>query len=398
MPRPDSLAVAAVLTALVAFGPISTDLYLPSLPSLPAAFGTSAAMAQLTLSVFLIGFAAGMAAYGPLSDRFGRRPLILGGVGVYVVASAACALAPSIEALILFRLIQAVGASCGPVLARAVVRDVYGRERAARVLAYMTLAMALAPAIGPILGGQITDTFGWRANFWLLAGFGASILVAALALLDETNRMKDPTALQGEQWVRNHGVLLRHRAYVGQVLTVAATYSAIFAFISGSSFVMIDVLGLSPQRYGTSFAAVVVGYMIGTFATGRLALRLGADRLVRAGTLLSASGGAVMLALALTTPPSAAAVIGPFFVVMLGAGLTLPNAIAGALGPFPAMAGLASSLLGFVQMTVAAGLGVAVGQIADGTARPMAAAICLSALAAMLVSRALGPRRPIAAG
>lgn len=392
MPRPDSLVVAAVLTALVAFGPISTDLYLPSLPSLPGAFGTSLATVQLTLSVFLIGFAVGMAAYGPLSDRFGRRPLILAGIAVYAVASVACALAPSIEALIGFRLIQAIGASSGPVLARAVVRDVYGRDRAARVLAYMTLAMALAPAIGPILGGQIAAWFGWRANFWLLSGFGALILIAALTLIEETNRAKDPTALQAEQWLRNQGVLLRHRAFIGEVLTVAASYSGIFAFISGSSFVMIDILHLTPQRYGASFGIVVIGYMIGTFATGRLTLRLGPDRLVRAGTLLSACGGSVMLALALAAPPSVAAVIGPFFVFMVGAGLTLPNAIAGALGPFPTMAGLASSLLGFVQMTVAAGVGVLVGQVADGTARPMAAAVCLCALAATLAYRALAVR------
>ncbi len=393
MPRPDSLAVAAVLTALVALGPISTDLYLPSLPSLPSALGTDVATVQLTLSVFLAGFAAGMAVYGPLSDRFGRRPLVLAGVALYVGGSIACAGAPSIEALIGFRLIQAIGASSGPVLARAVVRDVYGRERAARVLAYMTLAMALAPAIGPVIGGVLTGWLGWRANFWALALIGGLILVAAAMLLAETNRAKDPTALHVRQWLRNQGTLLRHRAYLGQILTVAASYSGIFAFISGSSFVMIDVLGLSPRLFGASFATIVLGYMIGTFATGRLSHRVGPERLVRAGTAISAAAGTVMLALALLDRPSVPAVIGPFFLFMLGAGLTLPNAIAGAIGPFPAMAGLASSLLGVAQMTVAAGVGIAVGHATDGTARPMAAAVCLCAVASAILCRTLAYRR-----
>lgn len=389
MPRPDSRLIAALLTALVAFGPLSTDLYLPSLPSLTGIFGTDVATVQLTLSVFLAGFAAGQVLYGPLSDRFGRRPLLLGGIVLYVAASIACALAPGIEALILARFLQALGACCGPTLGRAVVRDVYGRERAARVLSYMAMAMALAPAVGPVIGGALTVAFGWRSCFWLLTGFGLVMLAGVHGLLAETNRHKDPAATRPRQLLRNHLTLARHRAYLGYVLVVACTYSGIFAFISGSSFVFIGGLGLSPQAYGLCFGAVVTGYMIGAFAAGQLTLRLGLDRLIVAGTALSSLAGLAMLGLAAAGWLSVAAVIGPYFVFMIGAGLTLSNAQAGAIGPFPAMAGLASGLLSFVQMVLAALVGIAVGHLTDGTAMPMAGAVCGVSLSAALAHRLL---------
>jgi len=172
MRSPNGLAVTALLTALVALGPISTDLYLPSLPGLARDFGVAAADVQLTLSVFLIGLAVAQLIHGPLSDRFGRRPVLLTGLAIYVVASVACLLAPTIEVLIAVRFVQAVGACVGPVLARAIVRDVHGREGATRILAYMSAAMALAPAIGPIVGGFVEVWLGWRVNFLLLVAYG----------------------------------------------------------------------------------------------------------------------------------------------------------------------------------------------------------------------------------
>ena len=392
--RPDAMIVTALLTGLVAFGPISTDLYLPALPALARSFATDYAAAQLTLSVFLAGFAAGMLVYGPLSDRFGRRPLILAGTGVFVLGSIACALAWSMTALIAFRFVQALGAACGPVLGRAVVRDVYGRERAAKVLAYMAMAMALAPTIGPIVGGVLTQLAGWRLTFWVLAAFGATILVGIAVRVGETNPHKDPAATRPRQLMDNYAGLIAHRAYIGYVLATALTYSGIFAFISGSSTVFIDTLGLSPTLYGACFAAVVVGYMIGSFASGRLTLRLGIERMVRLGTSVSLVAALIFAGLSWTVPPSVGAIVLPYCLFMVGAGLTLPNAQAGAIGPFPAMAGLASSLLGFIQMFVAALVGIGVGQATDGTARPMAFALAVVTLGAALAGRRLiGPTR-----
>ena len=380
----NSLAVTALLAALVALGPISTDLYLPSLPALARGFGASVGEVQLTLSVFLAGFAVAQLAYGPLSDRFGRRPVLLGGLVLYVAAGVACALASSMGVLIAARGVQAIGACAGPVLARAIVRDVHGREGAARVLAYMAAAMALAPALGPILGGFVELWFGWRANFVLLVLYGAAGLAAAAAFLPETNAAPDPLAARPMQILANYRALAGRRAYAGYVLACAFAYSGIFAFISGSSFVLVDGLGLGPQAYGFCFAAIVVGYMVGTLAAGRLTRRLGIDRMIAAGAAVSVLGGALLAGIAWAGVggglAGAAAIVAPMMLYMAGTGLVMPNAMAGAVGPFPRLAGAASALLGFVQMTVAAGVGIAVGHLHDGTARPMATAVALAAV------------------
>ncbi|MGO4125949.1 multidrug effflux MFS transporter [Inquilinus sp. YAF38] len=384
-----SAIIAVVLTLLTGFGPMSTDVYLPSLPSLVTAFDTDVATVQLTLSVFLVGFAVAQLVYGPVSDRIGRRPAILAGVTIFTAASIACALATSIEMLILCRFLQALGACCGPVLGRAVVRDLYGPERSARILAYMSMAMALAPAIGPIIGGVLQQEFGWQATFWLLVGFGVLMLASVLGLLGESNRHRDPLATSPARLVRNYASLLRHRRYLGYVAIVACSYSAIFAFISGSSFVLSGMLGLSPPVYGACFGIVCVGYICGTFGSGRLTLRLGIDRMIAAGTLVMLAGGAVMAGLAAAGVFTVWAVVGPFFVVMIGVGLTLPNAIAGAIAPFPAMAGTASALMGFLQMTLAALVGIAIGHATGTDALPMAAAVLLTAFGALAAFRLL---------
>lgn len=384
-----SAVIAVVLTLLTGFGPMSTDVYLPSLPALVTAFDTDIATVQLTLSVFLVGFAVAQLVYGPVSDRFGRRPAILAGVTIFTAASIACAMATSIEMLILCRFLQALGACCGPVLGRAVVRDLYGPERSARILAYMSMSMALAPAIGPIIGGVLQQAFGWQATFWLLVGFGALMLAAVLGLLGESNRHRDPLATSPTRLVRNYASLLRHRRYIGYVAIVACSYSAIFTFISGSSFVLSGMLGLSPPVYGACFGIVCVGYICGTFGSGRLTLRLGIDRMIAAGTLVMLAGAAVMAGLAAAGVFTVWAVVGPFFVVMIGVGLTLPNAIAGAIAPFPAMAGTASALMGFLQMTLAALVGIAIGHATGTDGLPMALAVLLTTLGALAAFRLL---------
>jgi DHA1 family bicyclomycin/chloramphenicol resistance-like MFS transporter len=384
MARAESLIVSILLTAMVALGPISTDLYLPSLPAIGRDFGVASAEVQLTLSVFLVGFAFSQLACGPLSDRFGRRPVILGGLALYLVASLACAAAPSIEVLILARFCQAVGACVGPVLGRAAVRDIYGRERAARMLSYMGMVMALAPAFGPILGGFIEAWFGWRANFVLVSAVGLTVLAATAVTLPETNQWKSPDATRLGHLIGNYRSLLHHRRYIGYVLVVACTYSGIFSFISGSSFVLIGVLGLEPEVYGFCFAAIVVGYMIGAFGSGRYTVRIGLERMVQLGTAIQVLGGGAGLVLYAATPPSVAGIVGPVAVFMVGTGLAMPNAQAGAIGPFPRMAGSASALLGFCQMGLAALVGIVVGHGSGESAFAMMAAIALVALGGTL--------------
>lgn len=372
-----SFGLAILLTTLVALGPLSTDLYLPALPTLAQAFATDAARVQLTLSVFLAGFAVAQLFYGPLSDRYGRRPIMLFGLVLYLVSSVACMLATSIDALILARFFQALGACAGPVLGRAIVRDVYGPVQAARVLAYISGAMAIAPMIGPLLGGWLTVWFGWRANFAALSLFSAVQVTATFLLLGESNAHRDPGATRPRQILGNFGELLSARLYLGYLLCFSFSYAALFSFISGSSFVLIELYGLSPQWYGASFGFVVTGYISGTMASGKLTLRLGPPRMVLMGAFLGTAAGTLMAALALLEVHSVWAILLPMFAFMVATGLVMPNAIGGALAPYPKMAGSASALMGFVQMSLSAGVGIAVGHAYAGTAIPMAGAIAL---------------------
>ena len=385
----NSLAVTALLTALVALGPISTDLYLPSLPGLARHFGVGVDDVQLTLSVFLVGLATAQLIYGPLSDRFGRRPVMLTGLGIYVAASVVCASSPSIAVLVAARFLQAAGACVGPVLGRAVVRDVHGREGSARVLAYMSAAMALAPAIGPIIGGFLEEAFGWRSNFLALVVYGGGGLFLTWRILPETNAHPDPGAARIHRILPGYRGFLGHRVYVGHVLCCAFAYSGIFAFISGSSFVLQQAVGLGPIAYGLCFAGAVIGYMIGTVTAGRLSRRLGIERLIALGALIAVAGGLLLVGLAAADVAEgplagALAIVGPMLVYMIGVGLVLPNAIAGAVGPFPRAAGAASALLGFTQMTVAAVVGILVAALYDGSALPMAGMIALVAMGILL--------------
>jgi len=377
MLRPESFLFAAIMTALVAFGPLSTDMYLPSLPAMKTDFGATVSQVQLTLSVFLGGFAVSQLFYGPLSDRFGRRPVLLFGIVVYGLASVACFLSTTIEALIIARFFQAFGACSGPVLGRAVVRDVYGQERAAQVLAYMGSAMALAPAVAPMFGGYLQVWYGWQANFVVISIF-AFVLVGLVAfLIQETNDHQNPDALKPGRLIANYLELLRHREFIGYVLLNSFVFSGLFAFISGSSFVFIDIFGLEPNIYGICFGLVVCGYISGTLLAGRFSRKLGGPRMLRYGSILALCAGLLLAGVAYGGGNSAASVVLPMMVFMVGVGLVMPNSMAGAIGPFPKMAGAASALMGFLQMTIAASVGGGVGLLHDGTHLPMVTAIAL---------------------
>lgn len=397
MPRPGSFGFAVLLTALVAFGPVSTDLYLPSLPDMTRAFAVDVSMVQLTLSVFVAGFAVCQLVYGPLSDRFGRRPVLLGGIVTYFLASVFCLFAATIEALILGRFLQAVGACAGPVLGRAVVRDVYPREQAAKVLSYMASAMALAPAVAPLIGGLLHSLFGWRANFVALSLFGLVLLAATWWMLEETNRQPDRHALRPARLLGNYLALLRDRRFLGHTAVVAFSFAGLFSFISGASFVLIDVLGVGPRHFGFAFMAVVVGYMSGSFASGRLSQRIGLERMVGAGVVLGAATAALLAGLALAGVQTIPAVVVPTSLFFLSVGMVLPNATAAAIAPYATMAGSASALLGFLQMGTGALAGWLVGRLHDGTTLPMAAvilAMATASLAARLLARRGAPKAP----
>lgn len=393
-PHPTAFRVRLLLTGLVAFGPVSTDLYLPSLPAMVTSFRTDVSTVQLTLSVFVFAFALSQLLYGPLSDRFGRRPVLLGGIATYFVASILCLFAPSIHWLIVGRLLQALGACAGPVVGRAVVRDVYPRDQAARVLSYMASAMALMPAVAPIFGGVMESAVGWQGNFALLALFGAVLLMGTWVLLDETNHHTDAHALRLWKVFGNYSLLLRDRRFIGRVLTLAFGFAGLFSFISGSSFVLIDVLQVDAHMFGFAFGCVVFGYVAGTFLSGRIGQRIGLARMVRFGIMLGIVAGASLAVLAWLGVQSVTAVVLPTSLYFLSVGLVLPNTTAAAIAPYPTMAGSASAMLGFIQMAIGAVAGWLVGALHDGTTIPMASVLFVMTVAAALAHESVPEDTP----
>lgn len=376
-------AIVVLITALVSVGPLTTDLYLPSLPSMARVFASDTAKVQLTLSLFLFTFGAAQLVHGPLSDRFGRRPVLLCGLALYVVAGLACALASSIEALIAWRVVQAFAACTATVIGRAIVRDVFEGPRAVRVMAWAGAAMALGPVLGPLAGGFLEELFGWRAGFYLLAGSGAVLAMVVGLRLGETNRHIGPQP--GGTWglVRGYAVLFANRTYVGFVAGVACAFAGLFLFLSESAFVMVDHLGLSPSACGVGFGIVACGFMVGNMLSARLSRRFKPIVMVRAGAALSAASGAVGVGLWLIGYDTVSAVVVPMLCYMIGFGLIMPNGITGAIAPFPERAGAASALLGFTQMTVSAASAWAVSQIPHTDQMPMLIGVTVAGTASL---------------
>ncbi|MCP4875239.1 MAG: Bcr/CflA family multidrug efflux MFS transporter [Gammaproteobacteria bacterium] len=394
MINPTSFACTLSIALLVALGPLATDMYLPALPGLAGEFSTSAGMVQLTLSLFLAGFALAQIIYGPLSDRFGRKPVLLCGLALFVVASIACAFAKNIEMLILARFVQALGGSAGPVLGRAMVRDIHGPQESARVLSHIGSAMALAPAFAPILGGYMSVYLGWPSIFWfltLVGILGASLLVLAIA---ETAPQEHRHPKPVKTILADYARLLQDATYLGYTLTCTLAYAGLFAFLSGSSFVIIDYFGVSEQHFGLLFMLVVAGYISGTLTGAKLSRSYDFRRLVAAGSVLLLIAGATMFIIALNQPEQVMSIILPMMIFMHGVGLVMPQSMAGAMANYPQMAGSASGLLGFIQMSVAGLIGIAVGHGYDGTPVAMALAIALMGLLSLLTYLLLLHRRP----
>lgn len=382
----DRFALTILLGFLTALGPLSTDLYLPSLPSIARHFGVASGQAQLTLSAYLIGFATGLPLYGPVSDRIGRKKVVLFGLALYGLANLISAMAPSLEVLIASRGLQGLGAAAPLVVARAMVRDLHEGRRAAQELARMGTIMGVVPAIAPILGVGLELGFGWRSNFVATAILAAGLAAIVVSALPETLRQRSTTPLTVFTMVGGFGALLRDRRFLPFALLAAACYSGLFAFISGSSFVYQQHFRLTPFLFAVSFVVMVLGYMAGAFLAQRLALRYDQRRMLLTGALLQAGGGLAMVAgMLLALGP--AAITLPMVAYAAGVGFTLPQSHAGAMMHFPEKAGAASSLLGVIQMGVAALVGAQVGAWIDRG--PMVLAGAVAALG--LISVALLP-------
>jgi MFS transporter, DHA1 family, multidrug resistance protein len=385
MLQPGTFALTLLLSLLTALGPLSMDMYLPSLPDIGRTLNAPIVQVQLTISSYLFGFAAGQIFYGPISDRFGRRPVLLAALVLYAFATIGCAVAQSIGGLIALRFLQAVGGAGAIVLARAVVRDIYSGVRAGRELSLMGAITGVAPIIAPVIGGGLQIWFGWRATFVLLVAFAALIGVVAARLLPETLRETIKTPFSLSAMAEMYRSVAVHRGFLAYLAILTSAFIGLFAWISGAPVVMQSAIyGLSPFAFGVTFAVGAGGYVLGTFIAARIVMRLGLDRLIGIGTAAMALGG---LAMAMVIGAALGHVlwfVGAMTLYLAGLGFALPATMAGALTPFPDRAGTASSVLGFAQQTGAAITAAAVGAYLGRSAWPVASVVaamgCLSFL------------------
>lgn len=359
--KPGTFAMTALLALLTAIGPLSTDMYLPSLPAIQRHFGASAGEVQRTLSAYLLGFAIGQVFYGPLADRKGRKRVMLAGLLLYGLANLASAFAPSLDVLIVSRLVQGIGAAGPLVIARAIVRDLYEGREAGQQLARMGTIMGIVPAIAPVLGAGLELSFGWRANFLGVVVLVIGLTAVVIWRLPETLRAPLATPFSLGEIVRGYGSLIRDRRFFPFALMSSATYAGLFAFISGSSFVIQGHFGLTPGLFALAFGLMVLGFITGTLVAQRVVSRAGSLRAIEIGAFLQAGGGLAMLAFTFLAPSALMGLAIPQAIYAMGVGLSMPQSAAGALMPFPDRAGSVSSLLGIVQMSFAALVGAGVG-------------------------------------
>jgi MFS transporter, DHA1 family, multidrug resistance protein len=369
--RTPDIRLISLLGAMAACGPIAIDMYLPSLPSIARVFGVPDAAAQATLTSFMAGFSLGMLLYGPLSDRFGRRPVLLVGLALFVLASVACASAGSIEPLIGMRFVQALGAGAASVMARAIARDVHEPRDAARVLSMIALVTSLGPLLAPLIGGQLLLIGGWRAVFVVLALFGALCTVFAFARVRES---WPPSARAGAAvWASFavYGRLVTDPVAIGHLLCGGMAFASMFAYITATPFVYLDYFHVRPQHYGFFFGLNIVGIMLGNFLNTRLIARFGSLRLVAAASLVSCVASVAVALACLTGWGGLWSIVASLFFVVGVVGVMTANCTTDLMHRYPRNAGAAAAVFGATQLALGALASLVVGALQDGTPRGM---------------------------
>jgi DHA1 family bicyclomycin/chloramphenicol resistance-like MFS transporter len=382
-----TVAFVLILGALSAFGPMSIDMYLPAFPALADSLHTTPGHVAYTLSAFFIGLSAGQLVYGPLADRFGRKPPLIAGLVLYALASVGCALAPTIEILIAMRALQAFGACAGMVMSRAMVRDLFEPSAAARVFSLLILVMGLAPILAPFLGGLVLEFGDWRGIFWSLVAFGVACLAAVARRLPESLPDTERVKLGLGEIASVYGQLLTDRVFMGHSLSGALAQAGMFAYIAGSPFVFITLNGVPENRYGLLFGLNALGFVAVSQINAALVKRLAPTTLLQRG-LAFATAMAILLAVNVTTGLGGfVGLLVALFGFVASLGFIGPNAMASAMASRRTHHGQASAMLGTVQFGMATLAGLAVGAMQDGTARPMGLTIAVCGLLALVASQ-----------
>ena len=360
-----------VLALLLSIQPVTTDLYLPALPALTRSLDAPLAAAQLTLSGLLLAFGCSQMVWGPLSDRFGRRPILLAGLAIYTVASLGSALASSMALLIAWRVAQGTAMGAVVMCARAIVRDLYTPHEGARAMSKALTGLGIVACLCAPLGGLLSEWLGWRAALLAVTAYAVATLAVVALRMPETLAHSNPQALQPRALVGTWLQVLRSPTFWAFSLQTTATYGGLFSFLAASSFVYIDVLGVTRTQYGWVMATACLAYLAGTFLCRRLLARHGLRRTVAIAGALSVAGGSLMGAVAWAGWHHPVALLLPFYLFMLGHGIHQPCGQSGAVGPFPRAAGVASALNGFMMMLAAFGIGAWLGRRLDGTVWPL---------------------------
>ena len=388
MSRGRYLVLAGLLGLLPMLLPLSVDGSLALLPDIAAYFATDIGSVQLTLTAVVLGIAVGQLFYGPVSDRFGRKPVIISGIACYALAGIGCANAPSIEWLIFFRFLQGFFACSGIIVARAVIRDMFDREAGARLFALMMGIHGIMPTLAPGVSGWMTQSFGWQSVFWVMVGFAVFTGISVWLGLPETSKSRIVSATRPAELLANYRTVFRNRAFLSYATCACFMYGALMAYFAGAPVGFIKYLGLVPLEFGIAMAVPMVTYVVAQIAVARLAPRIGLDLMIRIGVFFAAIAGIGMLAFVQLDMINIYTLIGPVVLVLGSLAFITPSTTAGALSPFAEMAGAASSLLGFIQFLAAAAATALVGLLNDGTPGPMVAVIfvcCLCSLIAYLV-------------
>ncbi|QPF76608.1 multidrug effflux MFS transporter [Roseateles sp. DAIF2] len=388
------MAVPA-LALLLGLQPVTTDLYLPALPALRADLGAGMGAAQLTLSALMMAFGLGQLLLGPVADRVGRRPVLLAGLTLYVLAALGGALAQRIEPLIVWRALQGLGLAAAVVCGRAMLRDWFEPQQGAQVMARALTGLGLIAMLSPSLGGLLAGWLGWRAAL-LATGLAGAATLALIALrVPESLARPNPRALHPGPLLHNWWTVARHPVFVAYALLTAFAYATLYSFLAGSSFVFIGLLGVSREAYGLVLGSSAAVYIGGTFACRHWLPRLGLAATVKRGAVFTLCGSLLMGGLALAGFAQVATVLLPHWIIIFGHGVLQPCGQAGAVGPFPRQAGAASALSGFLIALMAFGVGAWLSWVLDGrTVLPLALSIAGFGLLTVAIAWTLVQRKP----